>query len=398
MGDLTLSASACAWFLLGAFVLAGMAQTAWFAAPLSRRFSHPIDGGATLRGRASLRRAQDAARLHRDDSGGRASASPRSRRPIGDPAAGGTLAADRRGLRGPRRVRRLRLHGRRAAQLVREAAARHRARANARAIRRARRRSSLPIGSTPGVGMLLAVSAIVATPAMTWLLVLLVGPVDPLGLQRADVPPRPEGPSRLGAALRDMPDTADVAAPCSCRSTKRAATRVSSAARPRPVAACSELGVLSLAASSFPAAIDGSLRSRRDSRRGLERDRRGLARRSPHRLRHRPQLRGRRGLGGRVVRRPARLDCLVVTDADGLRDAILQCWRSRGSDRVRAYERARGHALGGLGIVIQQQIDIVDLRRAVHEGPSGEWRRRAASSTARARARIWSPAGSIRGE
>jgi CDP-2,3-bis-(O-geranylgeranyl)-sn-glycerol synthase len=51
MGDLTISASACAWFLLGAFVLAGMAQTAWFATPLSRRFSFPIDGGATFHGR-----------------------------------------------------------------------------------------------------------------------------------------------------------------------------------------------------------------------------------------------------------------------------------------------------------------------------------------------------------
>ena len=50
MGDLTLSASACAWFLLGAFVLAGMAQTAWFAMPLSRRFAWPIDRGARLRG------------------------------------------------------------------------------------------------------------------------------------------------------------------------------------------------------------------------------------------------------------------------------------------------------------------------------------------------------------
>jgi hypothetical protein len=33
MGDLNLSAAACAWFLLGAVVLAGMAQTAWVAAP-----------------------------------------------------------------------------------------------------------------------------------------------------------------------------------------------------------------------------------------------------------------------------------------------------------------------------------------------------------------------------
>jgi CDP-2,3-bis-(O-geranylgeranyl)-sn-glycerol synthase len=46
-----LDAGACAWFLLGAFVLAGIAQTAWFAAPLSRRFSQPVDGGATFRRR-----------------------------------------------------------------------------------------------------------------------------------------------------------------------------------------------------------------------------------------------------------------------------------------------------------------------------------------------------------
>jgi CDP-archaeol synthase len=46
-----MSAAACAWFLIGAFVMAGMAQTAWFAAPLSRRFAWPVDGGATFRGR-----------------------------------------------------------------------------------------------------------------------------------------------------------------------------------------------------------------------------------------------------------------------------------------------------------------------------------------------------------
>jgi hypothetical protein len=51
MGDLTLNGAACAWFLLAAFVLAGMAQTAWFAMPLSRRFSRPLDGGALFRGR-----------------------------------------------------------------------------------------------------------------------------------------------------------------------------------------------------------------------------------------------------------------------------------------------------------------------------------------------------------
>src|SRR5258705_3393218 len=45
-----------------------------------------------------------------------------------------------------------------------------------------------------------------------------------------------------------------------------------------------------------------------------------------------------------------------VTNAEELRQAILQCWRSRGSDRVRAYEKARRHVLGGLGIVIQEQV------------------------------------------
>ena len=48
-----------------------------------------------------------------------------------------------------------------------------------------------------------------------------------------------------------------------------------------------------------------------------------------------------------------------VRDEAQLRDAVLTCWRSRGSDRVRAYERARGHALDGMGIVIQEQIASV---------------------------------------
>ena len=45
-----------------------------------------------------------------------------------------------------------------------------------------------------------------------------------------------------------------------------------------------------------------------------------------------------------------------VEHAHDLRQAVLKCLASRGSDRVRAYERSRGHALGGLGIIIQQQI------------------------------------------
>jgi hypothetical protein len=42
---------ACGCFLLLAFVLAGVAQTAWFASAASERFRQPIDGRLTLRGR-----------------------------------------------------------------------------------------------------------------------------------------------------------------------------------------------------------------------------------------------------------------------------------------------------------------------------------------------------------
>jgi CDP-archaeol synthase len=42
---------ACAGFLIGAFVLAGVAQTAWLASPWSRTFAVPLDGGMTMRGR-----------------------------------------------------------------------------------------------------------------------------------------------------------------------------------------------------------------------------------------------------------------------------------------------------------------------------------------------------------
>lgn len=42
---------ACALFLLAAFTLAGVAQTAWFASPISRGFALPLDGGLRCRGR-----------------------------------------------------------------------------------------------------------------------------------------------------------------------------------------------------------------------------------------------------------------------------------------------------------------------------------------------------------
>ncbi len=40
-----------ALFLVAAFILAGLAHSAWLASPGSRRFRHPIDGGLRVRGR-----------------------------------------------------------------------------------------------------------------------------------------------------------------------------------------------------------------------------------------------------------------------------------------------------------------------------------------------------------
>ena len=51
MGPVSVDPVACGAFLLVAFTLAGVAQTAWFAAPLSQRFTQPLDGGHRFRGR-----------------------------------------------------------------------------------------------------------------------------------------------------------------------------------------------------------------------------------------------------------------------------------------------------------------------------------------------------------
>jgi hypothetical protein len=44
-------AAACTLFLIAAFILAGLVQTAWLKSRISNRFAVPLDGGATLRGR-----------------------------------------------------------------------------------------------------------------------------------------------------------------------------------------------------------------------------------------------------------------------------------------------------------------------------------------------------------
>ena len=48
---MSLNPVACALFVLAAFTLAGMAQTAWFMSAWSRPFMMPLDGGRTLGGR-----------------------------------------------------------------------------------------------------------------------------------------------------------------------------------------------------------------------------------------------------------------------------------------------------------------------------------------------------------
>jgi CDP-archaeol synthase len=47
----TLDPLVCAAFLIVAFMLAGVAQTAWLKLPASRRFARPLDTGLTWRGR-----------------------------------------------------------------------------------------------------------------------------------------------------------------------------------------------------------------------------------------------------------------------------------------------------------------------------------------------------------
>jgi CDP-2,3-bis-(O-geranylgeranyl)-sn-glycerol synthase len=51
MSGEALNPAACAAFLVTAFTLAGIGQTAWLALPASRRFAIPLDAGGTFRGR-----------------------------------------------------------------------------------------------------------------------------------------------------------------------------------------------------------------------------------------------------------------------------------------------------------------------------------------------------------
>jgi hypothetical protein len=174
MGDLTLSAAACAWFLLGAFVLAGMAQTAWFAAPLSRRFSQPIDRGATFRGsrifgeHKTLRGFVVMVPAAAVSFAALAVA-------IGDPQQAGLWPLPVAGYAGLGACAGL---GFMLGELPNSFLKRQ---LGIRPGAGPRQRVAAAVQFVAdridsGLGMLLAVSAIVPTPAMTWLLVLLVGP------------------------------------------------------------------------------------------------------------------------------------------------------------------------------------------------------------------------------
>lgn len=174
MGDLTVSAPACAWFLLGAFVLAGMAQTAWFATPLSRRFSRPIDGGATFRGtrvfgeHKTLRGFVVMIPAAAVSFAALAAA-------IGDPAQAGLWPLTTAGYAG---LGACAGFGFMAGELPNSFVKRQ---LGIRPGERPRNRLAasaqfLADRFDSGLGMLLAVSAIVTTPAVTWLLVLSVGP------------------------------------------------------------------------------------------------------------------------------------------------------------------------------------------------------------------------------
>jgi len=164
----------CALFLLACFTLAGIAQTAWFAAPMSRAFALPLDGGLRLRGR----------RLFGDNKTARGFV-------VMVPATAATFAllADVAGDRTVAGLWSLPIHG--YALLGAWAAAGFMAGELPNSF--VKRQLGISPGDAPrsaswtvvqfiadrldsGIGMLAAISLAVPTPALTWAYVLLFGP------------------------------------------------------------------------------------------------------------------------------------------------------------------------------------------------------------------------------
>lgn len=166
---------ACALFLIAAFVIAGVAQTAWFKAPVSQRLAIPLDGGLTCRGRRVLG-------PHKTLRGfvvmvpAAAVAFALLALATGDPASVGLwpLTTPRYALLGAWAA-----FGFMAGELPNSflkrqfgvAAGGIGASANGRVIQLAADRLDSP------AGMLAALSAIVPVPALTWTIALFVGPM-----------------------------------------------------------------------------------------------------------------------------------------------------------------------------------------------------------------------------
>ncbi|CAN5847960.1 CDP-archaeol synthase [soil metagenome] len=164
----------CALFLLAAFTLAGVAQTAWFAAPASRAFARPLDGGRTLRGRRLLG-ANKTTRGFVVMVPAAAVAFALLAAASGDPARAGLWALSPGGYALLGAVAGF---GFMAGELPNSFV---------------KRQMNIPPGDAPqgrlgtafqfivdrldsGIGMLAAVSLVVPTPAMVWCYVLLIGP------------------------------------------------------------------------------------------------------------------------------------------------------------------------------------------------------------------------------
>ena len=170
-----MNALACAWFLIGAFVMAGMAQTAWFAAPLSRRLAWPVDGRATFRGRRVFG-ANKTLRGFVVMVPAAALAFALVASLVGDPAAAGLW---RLSIPGYALLGACAGLGFMAGELPNSFVKRQldvgpgdRARTPAVAAVQ-----FLIDRIDSGVGMLIAVSLVAPTPPMTWLLVLVIGPM-----------------------------------------------------------------------------------------------------------------------------------------------------------------------------------------------------------------------------
>ena len=170
----SLDPDACALFLLAGFTLAGVAQTAWFATPWSHAVALPLDGGLTVRGRR-LFGANKTTRGFIVMVPAAAAAFAALSAAAGDPAGAGLWPLSPAGyaLLGAWAA-----FGFMAGELPNSFAKRQLdiAPGDAPRSRPGAGLQFLVDRLDSGIGMLLAVSLAVPTPALVWLYVLLIGP------------------------------------------------------------------------------------------------------------------------------------------------------------------------------------------------------------------------------